>query len=169
MGEGADLIAGVSEHRCVMNFDALAATLVGPEGHHDKPSQSSGRKSVSDFATYVDVHADDVESEDSKDKGAEAQDQKMETVPEASEASVRAASVGEEFNDIAPPSTPKEELEPKLDLDADLKELKSLVETQVKELSRSIATLTSLNESLPGILERGSMLQRMQAERATNL
>lgn len=145
--EGADLIAGVSESRCIMDYAQIAQTLsVHGEEELSQPLGKTSRCSVSNFQDFVDVSVDDdLLSESTPPPSAPAQPAPAPPPPK------------EEKKVEAPLATPKAPLTPKAETKAlqpeTLPGLQLLVEKQVQDLSRSIAALTEFSVTLPDVLD----------------
>lgn len=207
--ESADLIANVSEHRCITDFDMLTETM--NQATHSirdvkAQSQANARQSVSDFARHIDMHdtsavisdfttqksfVDGLPDKDAKKKkwsaeamqdiqdreklakrgstgfsGSRFSNQSVESARTSLTTLLAKESVSHSALTEAPaqpPLTPREAKDkhrekgplgvPLSDYDKTIPGLSRLVELQVQELSRSIASLTEFSDALPGTLD----------------
>jgi predicted membrane chloride channel (bestrophin family) len=186
--DSADLIAGVSESRCKMDYGTLSKSMSMNSHLVRSSSMSQGtvapRISVSDFCNMVDLSSDDkyntminsmnVSNHRSStqrnhdgvsslgvsslevsgqrslaiDAVAEHGDRWQSDVPTVSR------GIGLEMGGRSAQSEPKmRQSDFRGEATNTLPVLKQLVEKQVQELSRSIATLTQFSDALPGVID----------------
>merc|ERR1719424_2451657 len=162
---------------------------------HLSDAPAPTRKSVSDFAQHCDVNADDVALD--RDFGRStlpAMNANGQYVMPPEHGAPPPAPIEEKKKAPAPappPAPPEPKAEPKFNRSAEmmadysstLPGLRSLVEKQVNELSRSITALTEFSDALPGTLDsmllafgsesgggsvwRTSMLKKAQTDNST--
>merc|ERR1712224_275444 len=126
------------------------------ENIHEQHGQA--RKSVSDYAAYVDVHADDPrKSSVMGNVFSEAPATSMSSSSNpSSPSSPPAVEEKKKKEDTSTAVAAQTKLGPKSlqsEISTEYKSLKMLVETQVQDLSRSIAALREFSDALPGALD----------------